>query len=151
MKRRHYLLRHLDGWSTVVPDHSGESLSFGLLAMILRDVELTRSELVVILACAKKQLRVFNYGVCRTFVAISIYSNPQSLCAWLVHWLTIAENSFPAGDLAFAEDAQEGVYQLWEATNINTNPIISCIYADRRYALPMEYIKAERYGRPRHV
>jgi hypothetical protein len=39
---------------TVVPVHSGESLGPGLPAKILRDVELTRSELEELLASAER-------------------------------------------------------------------------------------------------
>ncbi len=41
----HHFLRHPDGRTTVVPVHSGESLGPGLLAKVLRDVEITRNEL----------------------------------------------------------------------------------------------------------
>jgi predicted RNA binding protein YcfA (HicA-like mRNA interferase family) len=44
MKGGHHFLRHPDGRSTVVPEHSGESLGLGLLAKLLRDAELTRNE-----------------------------------------------------------------------------------------------------------
>ena len=37
---QHYL-RHPDGWATVVPVHAGETIGPGLLAAILRDVELS--------------------------------------------------------------------------------------------------------------
>ena len=50
MKRSHRFLRHPDGGTTVVPVHSGESLGPGLLAKILRDVDLSRSELEEFLA-----------------------------------------------------------------------------------------------------
>ena len=45
VKGSHHFLRHPDGRTTVVPVHSGESLGPGLLAKILRDVDLSRSEL----------------------------------------------------------------------------------------------------------
>jgi len=45
VKGSHHFLRHPDGCTTVVPVHSGEALGPGLLAKILRDVELTRHEL----------------------------------------------------------------------------------------------------------
>ena len=48
----HHFLRHLDGRTTVVPVHFGESIGPGLLAKILRDVGLTRSELEELLAYA---------------------------------------------------------------------------------------------------
>ena len=40
----HRLLDHADGRTTVVPVHAGEILGPGLLAKILRDVELSREE-----------------------------------------------------------------------------------------------------------
>jgi predicted RNA binding protein YcfA (HicA-like mRNA interferase family) len=45
VKGSHHVLRHPDVRTTVVPVHAGESLGPGLLAKILRDVELTRHEL----------------------------------------------------------------------------------------------------------
>ncbi|MFN9990216.1 MAG: type II toxin-antitoxin system HicA family toxin [Cyanobacteriota bacterium] len=45
VKGSHYFLRHPDGRTTVVPVHSGESIGPGLLAKVLRDVDLTRNEL----------------------------------------------------------------------------------------------------------
>jgi predicted RNA binding protein YcfA (HicA-like mRNA interferase family) len=50
VKGSYHFLLHPDGRTTVVPIHSGESLGSGLLAKILRDVELTRSELEELLA-----------------------------------------------------------------------------------------------------
>ena len=50
VKGSHHFLRHPDGGTTVVPVHSGESLGPGLLAKILRDVDLSRSELEELLA-----------------------------------------------------------------------------------------------------
>ena len=50
VKGSHHFLRHLDGRTTVVPVHSGESLGPGLLAKILRDVEQTRDELEELLS-----------------------------------------------------------------------------------------------------
>jgi predicted RNA binding protein YcfA (HicA-like mRNA interferase family) len=50
VKGRHHFLRHPDGRTTVVPVHSGESLGPGLLAKVLRDVEITRNELEELLA-----------------------------------------------------------------------------------------------------
>lgn len=41
----HQILRHTDGRTTVVPVHAGETIGPGLLAAILRDCELTRSQL----------------------------------------------------------------------------------------------------------
>ena len=40
----HVLLRHPDGRRTVVPIHAGETLGQGLLAKILRDVDISRKE-----------------------------------------------------------------------------------------------------------
>lgn len=50
MKRSHHFLRHPDGRTTVVPVHAGEALGPGLLAKLLRDVELTRDDLEDLLA-----------------------------------------------------------------------------------------------------
>ena len=50
VKGSHHFLRHPDGPTTVVPVHSGESLGPGLLAKVLRDVEITRNELEELLA-----------------------------------------------------------------------------------------------------
>ena len=41
-KGSHAYLRHLDGRSTVVPLHAGETLGPGLVSKILRDVKLDR-------------------------------------------------------------------------------------------------------------
>ena len=38
-------MHHLDGRSTVVPIHAGETIGPGLLAKILRDCDLTREDL----------------------------------------------------------------------------------------------------------
>ena len=40
----HHILRHLDGRQTVVPVHSGESIGPGLLAKILRDCDISRTD-----------------------------------------------------------------------------------------------------------
>lgn len=40
----HHRLRHADGRVTTVPVHSGETIGPGLMASILRDVEMTRTE-----------------------------------------------------------------------------------------------------------
>ena len=40
IKGSHRYLRHKDGRATVVPVHSGETIGRGLLAKILRDVEI---------------------------------------------------------------------------------------------------------------
>ena len=45
----HVFLRHDDGRATVVPIHSGEAIGPGLLSKILRDVEMTKDELLKIL------------------------------------------------------------------------------------------------------
>ncbi len=45
----HVFLKHEDGQATVVPVHSGEIIGPGLLSKILRDVEMTREELLEIL------------------------------------------------------------------------------------------------------
>ena len=50
IKGSHHFLRHPDGWTTVIPVHSWESLGPGLLAKILRDVEKTRDELEELLS-----------------------------------------------------------------------------------------------------
>jgi len=42
----HFFLRHLDGRTTTVPVHSGESLGPGLLRSILRDVELSVDDIL---------------------------------------------------------------------------------------------------------
>jgi predicted RNA binding protein YcfA (HicA-like mRNA interferase family) len=41
IKGSHHFLRHPDGRATVVPVHAGETIGPGLLAQILRDVEMT--------------------------------------------------------------------------------------------------------------
>jgi len=38
-------MKHPDGRGTVIPVHSGETIGRGLMARILRDLELTREEL----------------------------------------------------------------------------------------------------------
>ncbi len=50
VKGSHHFFRHPDGRTTVIPVHSGESLGPGLLAKVLRDVEITRNELEELLA-----------------------------------------------------------------------------------------------------
>lgn len=45
VKGSHHFLQHLDGRSTVVPQHRGESIGRGLLSQILRDCDITREEL----------------------------------------------------------------------------------------------------------
>jgi predicted RNA binding protein YcfA (HicA-like mRNA interferase family) len=44
----HVFLKHADGRATVVPVHSGETIGPGLLSKILRDVEMTKDELLKI-------------------------------------------------------------------------------------------------------
>jgi len=44
----HVFLKHTDGRATVVPVHSGETIGPGLLSKILRDVEMTKDELLKI-------------------------------------------------------------------------------------------------------
>ena len=41
----HQFLRHPDGRTTVVPVHKGETIGPGLMAKILRDVDLSRDAL----------------------------------------------------------------------------------------------------------
>jgi predicted RNA binding protein YcfA (HicA-like mRNA interferase family) len=45
----HVFLKHDDGRATVVPIHSGETIGPGLLSKILRDIEMTKDELLKIL------------------------------------------------------------------------------------------------------
>ncbi len=45
VKGSHHFLRHVDGRTTVVTVHSGETIGPGLLSKILRDCELTREEI----------------------------------------------------------------------------------------------------------
>lgn len=45
IKGSHRFLRHSDGRCTVVPVHSGETLGRGLLAKILKDCDMDRSDL----------------------------------------------------------------------------------------------------------
>jgi predicted RNA binding protein YcfA (HicA-like mRNA interferase family) len=40
----HVFLQHPDGRATVVPIHSGETIGPGLMAKILRDVNMTKEE-----------------------------------------------------------------------------------------------------------
>ncbi|MDD5299268.1 MAG: type II toxin-antitoxin system HicA family toxin [Gallionella sp.] len=44
VKGSHHFIHHLDGRSTVVPVHSGETIGPGLFAKILRDCELNREQ-----------------------------------------------------------------------------------------------------------
>ncbi len=43
-KGSHVFLAHQDGRATVVPIHSGETISRGLLLKILKDAEITKEE-----------------------------------------------------------------------------------------------------------
>ena len=45
VKGSHHFLRHSDGRCTVVPIHRGEMIGRGLLAQILRDCELTLTDI----------------------------------------------------------------------------------------------------------
>lgn len=45
IKGSHHSMRHVDGRYTVVPVHSGETIGSGLLLKILKDVELSKSDL----------------------------------------------------------------------------------------------------------
>jgi predicted RNA binding protein YcfA (HicA-like mRNA interferase family) len=42
----HMFLKHNDGRATVVPIHSGETIGSGLLSKILRDIEMTKADLL---------------------------------------------------------------------------------------------------------
>jgi len=42
----HVFMQHPDGRATVVPVHSGETIGTGLLSKILKDVEMTKDDLV---------------------------------------------------------------------------------------------------------
>ena len=44
-KGSHHFLRHADGRATVVPVHSGETIGPGLLHKILKDCEISTSDL----------------------------------------------------------------------------------------------------------
>ena len=45
----HIFLKHPDGRATVVPVHRGETLGPGLLLKIIRDVEMSRDEIVALI------------------------------------------------------------------------------------------------------
>jgi predicted RNA binding protein YcfA (HicA-like mRNA interferase family) len=45
VKGSHHFLRHQDGRSTVVPEHSGETIGPGLVHKILRDCQITTEQL----------------------------------------------------------------------------------------------------------
>ena len=49
IKGSHHRLRHVDGRVTTVPVHAGETIGPGLMASILRDVEMTRAEFFLLL------------------------------------------------------------------------------------------------------
>ena len=49
IKGSHHFLQHADGRATVVPVHSGETIGPGLMSKVLRDAELTRDDLIVLL------------------------------------------------------------------------------------------------------
>ncbi len=49
VKGSHHLLRHPDGRATVVPVHAGETIGPGLMSKILRDMELSRDNLIALL------------------------------------------------------------------------------------------------------
>ncbi len=44
-KGSHHFLQHKDGRCTVVPIHRGETIGRGLLAQIIHDCEITKTEL----------------------------------------------------------------------------------------------------------
>ncbi len=46
----HVVMKHPDGRITVVPVHSGESISVGLLLKIIKDAKLEREEFLRLLA-----------------------------------------------------------------------------------------------------
>lgn len=45
----HHFLQHPDGRGVVVPVHAGETIGPGLLVRILRDVDITRDDLIGLL------------------------------------------------------------------------------------------------------
>ena len=45
----HHRLKHADGRMTTIPVHAGETIGPGLMVSILRDVELTRAEFLLLL------------------------------------------------------------------------------------------------------
>lgn len=45
----HVFLKHNDGRATVIPVHSAETIGPGLLSKILKDVEMTKEDLLKIL------------------------------------------------------------------------------------------------------
>ncbi|MCX5894732.1 MAG: type II toxin-antitoxin system HicA family toxin [Proteobacteria bacterium] len=48
-KGSHVFLQHADGRATVIPVHSGETIGPGLLAKILRDIEMTKDDFIKLL------------------------------------------------------------------------------------------------------
>jgi predicted RNA binding protein YcfA (HicA-like mRNA interferase family) len=48
-KGSHVFMKHTDGRATVIPIHKGETIGPGLLSKILRDVEMTKNDLLKIL------------------------------------------------------------------------------------------------------
>ncbi|HAV10410.1 MAG TPA: hypothetical protein DCX22_02190 [Dehalococcoidia bacterium] len=46
----HVKLRHVDGRTTIVPIHKGESIGKGLTAKILRDVDISKEEFLLLLS-----------------------------------------------------------------------------------------------------
>jgi len=49
VKGSHHFLRHPDGRTTVMPIHAGETIGPGLLNSILRQVKITRDDLLRLL------------------------------------------------------------------------------------------------------
>lgn len=45
-KGSHIFMQHPDGRATVVPVHSGETIGPGLFAKILKDVDMTKDDLI---------------------------------------------------------------------------------------------------------
>jgi predicted RNA binding protein YcfA (HicA-like mRNA interferase family) len=45
----HVYLKHMDGRSTIVPVHKGETIGRGLLRKILRDTDISREEFIKLL------------------------------------------------------------------------------------------------------
>ncbi|MES2308052.1 MAG: type II toxin-antitoxin system HicA family toxin [Verrucomicrobiota bacterium] len=48
IKGSHHFIRHPDGRTTVIPIHSNETLGPGLLIQILKDIEVSREDLIKI-------------------------------------------------------------------------------------------------------
>lgn len=49
VRSSHHFMRHLDGRTTLVPVHAGETIGPGLMAKILRDCELSREQFAALL------------------------------------------------------------------------------------------------------